>query len=214
MPLIRHEGRVALFVHIPKTGGTSVENAMTASGASVALRFGKRFDGFIRTTFQHLHAEIYSSIIPADFYDYAFATVRHPVSRLISEYFYRRRRAGERIPFDTWVHKSLDQHARSADVMDNHIRPQVDFLIDGVATFRIEDGIDKPLIAAAAQLGLTLAETDTHSNKRRKKNPVTWTNATRERVLSFYDADFDTFAYDRDQDFPDLSIQSPRLRLF
>ena len=213
MPLIRHQDKIVLFVHIPKTGGTSVEDAMMRSGAVVALKYGKRFEGFMKTTFQHLNAEIYEGAIPADFYDYAFATVRHPVPRLVSEYFYRRKRGFRAASFDRWVNDALREQTRNQYAMDNHIRPQVDFLTEGVEVFRIEDGIDKPLTKAAEVLGMTLSETDTHTNRRKRKKKVQWTAATRARMLDFYAADFERFGYDPTQEFKDVELTAPRLRL-
>lgn len=214
MPLIRYKDKVVLFVHIPKTGGTSIEDAMTQSGAVVALRYGSRFKGFMKTTFQHLNADIYSQVIPPDFYDYAFALSRHPVSRLVSEYFYRRKRGDKERPFDEWVHHALDTHARTPYGMDNHIRPQVDFLIPDVAVFRIEDGIAPALEAAAVHLGLTLAQNNPHTNHRDQHDPLVWSPATRARAMSFYAADFDRFGYDPEQDFADIKLGKPRRRFW
>jgi hypothetical protein len=211
MPLIRHRDKIVFFVHIPKTGGTSVEDAMAQAGASVALRAGTRFNGFMKTTFQHLDAQIHTQVIPPDFFDYAFATVRHPVSRLVSEYFYRRRRGFAKMPFDRWVNAVIDGYAKDPYIIDNHLRPQVDFLSDGVEAFRIEDGIDKPLTRAAEVLGITLKDANPHSNRRKKNKPVDWVPITRDRVLDFYAADFARFDYDPLQDFDSVRIGSPDL---
>jgi len=213
MPLIRHHDKIVHFVHIPKTGGTSVEDALEQAGAVVALKYGSRFKGFMKTTFQHLNADIYSQIIPPSFYDYAFALSRHPVPRLVSEYFYRRKRGFRRESFDRWVNGALDACEKNAYAMDNHIRPQVDFLSPDLAVFRLEDGIAPALQQAAAHLGLTLTDANTHTNRRKKKEPVVWSPDTRARAMLFYKADFDRFGYDPDQDFADVSVGKPRLRL-
>jgi len=206
MPLIRHNDKIVFFVHIPKTGGTSVEDALTDAGASVALRAGSRFEGFMKTTFQHLHADIYTAAIPQEFYDYGFAIVRHPVTRLISEYFYRKRRGLAKMDFDSWVNKVLDGYEKNPYILDNHLRPQVDFIADGIEVFHIEDGIDKPLAQVTDLLGLTLADMNPHSNRRKKKKGVTWTAATRDRMLAFYAADFTRFGYDPHEDIDLVQI--------
>lgn len=213
MPLIRHQGKVILFVHIPKTGGTSIEDAMKKAGAVVAFRYGSRFKGFMKTTFQHLSADVYAHVIPPDFYDYAFALSRHPVTRLVSEYFHRRKHNGETQVFDRWVNTALDAHAADCFAMDNHIRPQVDFLTPDVAVFRLEDGIAAPLETAAGHLGLTMPTLEAHTNKRKGKTAVTWSPETRARALAFYAADFDRFGYDPDQEFADVTLGKRRLRL-
>lgn len=216
MPLIRYRDKLVLFVHIPKTGGTSVEDAMKQAGATVALRYGSRFRGFMKATFQHLDAEISTSVFPPGFYDYAFGISRHPVPRLVSEFYYRRKRGDKPRSFDTWVNHVLDVHGRNPYAMDNHIRPQVDFVIPDMALFKIEDGLMPALQAAADHLGLPPIKTALHNNRTHQKAPVTWTAQTRDRVLSFYAADFARFGYDPEQSFPDMALTPPkrRFRLF
>lgn len=205
MPLIRFQEKVIFFVHIPKTGGTSVEDAMAQSGAVVALRHGTRFKGFMKTTFQHLNADIYDEIIPSDFYDYAFAVTRHPVSRLVSEYYYRIKRGDKVRPFDDWVNYTLDRYVGNPYMLDNHIRPQVDFVTPQIQTFPIEEGLATALEVAAGHLGVQLAAANFRHNQTLQKTPVTWRSQTRSQVLDFYAADFGAFGYDCNQGFPEVS---------
>lgn len=205
MPLIRHREKIIFFVHIPKAGGTSVEDAMTQAGAVVALRYGSRFNGFMKTTFQHLNNDIYRAVIPSNFYDYAFAITRHPIPRLVSEYYYRIKRGDTPKSFDHWVNKALDSHAKNPYALDNHVRPQVDFVDPDIETFRIEDGLTPALKTAAWHLGLTLPETNLQSNRTSHKIPVTWTHQTRARVCAFYAEDYAAFGYDQNAVFPEVS---------
>ena len=82
--------------------------------------------------------------------DAAFAVVRDPVARMISEYRYQCRdrltgRAGwplRRLSFSTWLALMLRVAARNPYSHDNHFRPQVAFLPEtGVTVFRLEDGL-------------------------------------------------------------------------
>ena len=96
--------------------------------------------------------------------------------------------------------------------MDNHIRPQVDFLLPDTDVFRIEDGIASALETAAGHLDLTLTETNTHTNRRDYREPVTWYPETRTRAIAFYQADFERFGYDPEQSFDDLTLAHPQKR--
>ncbi|MEO9863436.1 MAG: sulfotransferase family 2 domain-containing protein [Yoonia sp.] len=210
MPLIRYQGKVILFVHIPKTAGTSVEDAMTQAGAVVALRYGSRFKGFMKATFQHLNTEIYAAVIPPDFYDYAFTVTRHPIPRLVSEYYYRIKRGDTPQPFDTWVNNAFDQHAKNPYVMDNHIRPQTDFLHAGVERFRVEDDITSAVMIAGSHLGLDISQPAPHANQTATKTPVQWSVKTSRRAFAFYANDFDNLGYDPHENFPEISYMRPR----
>ena len=209
MPLIRYADRLIFFVHIPKTGGTSIEKALQDAGAKTALLYGSRFEGYSKTTLQHIDAHIYEKIVPANFYDYSLAIVRHPFTRLVSEYFYRRKRGFAKRTFDGWLNIAMDECPKNPYIMDNHFRPQVDFIRPGVEVFRLEDGLDIPLAAAAAQLGLTLGVRASHVNKSKTKTPVYWTAETRARAAAFYREDFDRFGYDPDRDIAELLIKTP-----
>lgn len=103
----------------------------------------------------------------------------------------------------------IDGYAKDPYIIDNHLRPQVDFLSDGVEVFRIEDGIDKPLVRAASVLGITLQDTNPHSNRRKKKTQVEWTAITRDRTLEFFADDFARFDYDPQQNFEGITIGTP-----
>lgn len=170
MPLARIAGKLLFFVHVPKTGGTSIEAYMRAKG-SVALA-GTRRHGWSRTTPQHVQREIYQDLVPPDFYDHGFVVLRDPKARLLSEFRMRveplrpklrplgwwriaRNRARgvqtyaarlgarlEFLDFDTWVERSFAEYRRDSYYKDNHIRPQHEFVDPGHRIFRFEAGLD------------------------------------------------------------------------
>lgn len=87
MPLARIEGCVLHFVHIPKTGGSSINSYLRAKG-SLALYSREPVD-CMAVSPQHLHRTPCRSIVPDAFSDAAFTVLRDPVDRMVSEYRYR-----------------------------------------------------------------------------------------------------------------------------
>lgn len=204
MTLLRHDRNVIYFAHIPKTGGSSVEFALREAGAARALHFHKRL-GFTSSTIQHMHAEVYSRLVPADFYDYGLAVIRHPLSRLVSEYKWRIQLGQAKLKFDPWVVRHLALFRSNPYVLDNHIRPQVEFLHSSIEVFRFEDGIASALEAGARALGLSGVDLGTH---RRAGDPleVSWAASTRQLALEFYHRDFVELGYDPEIEIPGLHL--------
>ncbi len=134
-----------VFVHIPKTGGTSIEHALGMRG-----RHGREdrrkligpivsedlyAEGFLSNFLQHLTVREIRRVAPADRLDgyLTFSVVRNPWDRLVSAYFRpdgdllaQARAQGvelEGLSFDEFVEASMVvQHA--------HLRPQHEYLTD------------------------------------------------------------------------------------
>jgi hypothetical protein len=211
MTLFRHNGKLAFFAHIPKTGGTSVGYAMVAAGALRSLHYPGNL-GYGACTAQHMHAEIYGNLIPTEFCDYGFTVVRHPTFRIFSEFRYLRDRYGLTLKFDEWVRLNLERYQLNSYVLDNHIRPQVEFMIPTLEVFRNEDGLEKPIAKAAEVLGLAGVNT---SNRELVASEISveLRSETFEQLLDFYRPDFEAFDYSRDQVPTGIRIRSRR-RLF
>src|SRR5699024_2577087 len=109
MPLYRHRENVIFFVHIPKTGGTSIEAALRRAGAAEALRFkGKR--DFSKATLQHMNYSVYKEAVGSNFYDWSFTVVRNPYHRFVSEYKMKVLDAGGTDDLEDWVQQNIDRY--------------------------------------------------------------------------------------------------------
>ncbi len=193
MPLYRHGANIVFFVHIPKTGGSTIEAALRSAGAAEALKFSKKRP-FSKSTLQHMHAAVYQDAVSRRFYDWSFAVVRNPFSRMASEYKMKVLDAGGRDSFEDFVFANFQRFEQYKYTRDNHIRPQREFLAKGVELFRFEDGLEAPIKAAADRLGLPMPEIP-HAKKGSAGKVVT-TERALELVASFYERDFRRLGYD------------------
>lgn len=203
MPILtRGETRI-LFIHIPKTGGTYVEDLFRANGFQVHFWQPKRVLPVQSISLQHLHAAPLAMMMDLSAFDYIFTTVRHPFRRLLSEY--KMREPEGRIGFGDWASGALSDVAEDPATLDNHMRPQTDFLLPGGRVYRQEDGFDAAFTEKlASEAGVEL---DIKTVQRRRDNAAWHANTAntlhlgpteRSRFLAYYAPDFERFGYDRD----------------
>jgi hypothetical protein len=142
MPLFRIDGQNVLFIHVPKTGGTSIGHAL--GPYNVGLIYPHAPKQFSPVSPQHYHAEFLNLLFREGAFDLVFMLVRHPIERLKSEFRFRKHLMGEvqqDADFNSWIEQLLDHYKYDTTVSDNHIRPQVEFECLGARVFRIEDGM-------------------------------------------------------------------------
>ncbi len=145
MPLARLADKLVFFAHIPKTGGSSVEDWLGQAGA-LGLRHKSALEG-MGCTPQHLHAALFEPLFKGAFVDARFAVLRDPVERLVSEYRYRRgqveRKGKRQMPeFDAWAARAFRLYGENPYFLDNHIRPQAEFVSKDMTLFRFENGLE------------------------------------------------------------------------
>lgn len=203
MPLARINGRILHFVHIPKTGGSSVNSYLRARSA-LALYSRWPVD-WMRVSPQHLHRRVERTLLPDGFSDAQFTILRDPVSRLVSEYRYRAARLAERGEaaggavewhdggrfdggFDAWAGRVLDDWKGDPWLYDNHIRPQTEFWHAGLKTFLFEDGLTPVFAWIDKVAGLPASAEVPHENPGAPV-PVEMSEATLTRIRRFYRAD-------------------------
>jgi hypothetical protein len=209
MPLAFIGSRRLLYLHVPKTGGTSVERTISQMGQMTHKNFFVP-DGFPCTA-QHWHGAVWEKLIPeASFFDAVFMTVRHPLRRFESEYRYRL--ASEIVSlkkdpkdirvrldgFSRWGDKVLDAYGEDPFAFDNHFRPQYEFEAFSPRVFRIEDGVDSISSFLARQLSLSTVPVI----GKHKVSPyfvkTLWSRTLFDRVLALYAEDFKRYGYSED----------------
>ena len=203
MPAYRISNKNVLFIHIPKTGGTTIEAFLSSHGPMSLHGRGEkilrpyrssRLSGHIPV--QHFDASLLEVMFDRSFFDYAFLVVREPVERLKSEYRFARElgRVEARLPFGAWTALELGRAKLSPHWRSNHYLPQSEFLCLGAEVLRFESGM--PSILAAVSERLALPPSGSIPHKRRSDElDIMVSDATRARIRSFYASDYRAFGY-------------------
>ncbi|MEI9932241.1 MAG: sulfotransferase family 2 domain-containing protein [Rhizomicrobium sp.] len=202
MPFIRVHDCNILFVHIPRTGGTTVEHWMRGLGDLKLFSYST--PRFSKITPQHLRYADICELLGDGYFDYSFAIVRNPFDRLASEYRLHALQAQKNgiwkgAPrFSTWLENKLDSYSKNSWAEDNHIRPQWEFLSKAVKVFKYEDGVLTALaevarqigVPAPAEIGHELATSDVDAKAIFDIPDV-------ERAVAFYARDFEHLGYSK-----------------
>jgi hypothetical protein len=203
MPVYRINNKIVLFIHVPKTGGTTVETFLSSHSSTSLHNAGVKLLRPVANArltrslpLQHFHAELLEGIFAPDFFDYAFIIVRDPMERMKSEYRHSRelKRLETRLPFDQWLTLILGLASMVPNLRHNHYRPQADFLCFKAEIFRFEDGMENIVGRLAARLGLPRPDAIPHK-RRTEKIPIRISAASRARVRRIFASDYETFEY-------------------
>ena len=203
MPVYRINNKNVLFIHVPKTGGTTVESFLEMHGKTSLHNQGvkllKPLSNSVLTRslpLQHFHAELLEAMFAPDFFDYTFMIVRDPLERLKSEYRHSRAlgRLDTRLNFEYWVRLMLGLTTCAPNLRNNHFRPQSQFKCFNAEVFKLEDGMEYILASVCTHLGIPTPEKIPHE---RKMANITFevTSAAKARVRAVYDSDYRAFAY-------------------
>ncbi len=173
MPFFRHNSRLIYFFHVPKCGGTSIEDGLSRAG--IALSFMDRAwwrlgsDKWNNSSPQHILYKDIARVLDLRMFDVHFTCVRDPVARFLSAYHHNREYG--LIPRSVSVARFLSRMERREDFFsyrfDNHFVPACDLVPVGCKVFHLESGLDEIghwLREVTADDGLHL--TFAHHNRR------------------------------------------------
>ncbi|KZY44012.1 hypothetical protein A3731_10715 [Roseovarius sp. HI0049] len=189
--------KLVFYAHVPKTGGTYVEDLFVANG------YTKRFwtsspkrDG-LKVSYQHFERQRYETCLQFKSIDYAFITVRHPIDRLLSEY----RNSGKDQDVARWVVKVRNALTRDPCFLDNHFQPQIAFYRPPMQIFRQEARFNEQWareLSADHELGFETFTTKAKRDTRAKERTLSYAEACAvvQFCLEYYRRDFEVFGYD------------------
>jgi hypothetical protein len=197
MPLYQINGRNLLFIHVPKTGGNSVEEYLKELSGGQAL-FYPEIQHILPCNPQHMQAAPLELLFGNEFFDHSFIVVRNPYRRFISEFHWRVTRWNSDQSLESWGNATLDGYERNPYWSDNHLRPQAEFPMKETVVHKLEDGLDKAVHAALRAVGLDVEVPSLPHTHKTKTGKVTASQALVDRLRQTYAADFETFGYDPD----------------
>lgn len=148
MPVFSKGEKAILFVHVPKAGGSAIENLFAAEGWETTYREGRTgkysHNWYRHCSPQHMHAAPLRETLRLDRFTAIFMVVREPLARFRSEFVMRKPRemATDVQSVDEWANRALRLYRANPYAFDNHLRPQSEFLLPGSHVYRLEDGLD------------------------------------------------------------------------
>jgi len=205
MPFIQVGTKKILFVHIPRTGGTTTEHWLRGFAPLRLFTFG--VPSCLKCTPQHLTWSDIEALFGEGYFDYGFAIVRNPYRRLESEYKLRHALAKQGFfkgieTFPAWVETTLAQARGNPWILDNHIRPQWQFASRHMRIFKFEDGLETIWATVRDEAGLSVHTPAPPSQLGTEAfdGVIDWDIREINLVREFYRQDFETFGYDPDAD--------------
>jgi hypothetical protein len=206
MPVFTKGGRNVLFIHIPKTGGSSIETHFVDAGWTMSYHDGRMRKGkpnyLRRCTPQHMHGALLSQTFRLGRFDAVFAVVRDPVARFRSEYVMRHKTdlSTDAAQVERWAERAFARFAKDPFVHDNHIRPQAQFLVEKARVYRLEDGLDAALadLNERYDLGVPTEVARVRTSEKTRgisSKDVELSPTLESRLESFYAEDFRRFGY-------------------
>jgi len=190
-----------IFIHIPKTAGTSVEQFIRENGKNPILYHGVR-DG---RSMHHFTAFDIKKELPIVFQNYyKFSIIRNPYTRLLSEYYWTPipgigfKSGQSKGDFITYVSQVVNKKLYFDNIYNDHFIPQYLFIHNGKKLlvdeiFRYED-----LQWTIEYLKKKLNIQNPFPNLNKSNNSFIksdWNERQKERIYKIYKNDFILFNY-------------------
>lgn len=204
MPLFEsRNGSFVLFIHIPKSAGTYLVKCISDR----YLLFSPT-KGHLPCSPQHFHKELLVQLGANSISSKSFTVVRSPLQRLISEYRYRVQSNAlfrRFLPFDVFARVVIGCYKTNCYILDNHIRPQNEFLLDDTTVFKFEDGMEQVVDWLLNDADVRCKPFDDIVNSSEKRK-VMLSKYSYTLVRNFYQRDYDRFCYDSEEPNEYLNI--------
>nr|WP_284040860.1 sulfotransferase family 2 domain-containing protein [Phaeovulum sp. NW3] len=192
--------RSAIFIHIPKTAGSSVERALKphrdlreilvrrTNKTFQSLRLSFRLNGIDTQT--HASARDYSALLGDGFYDYfSFAFVRNPFDWAVSHYHFSLKRGKTNLSFRDYL-ENMTANSQADYITDNDGNVMISF----VGRFeRLNEDFSTVSEKIGLRLNLPHLNSTTHEGFASHYDPI-----TREIVVDRYRRDFEVLGYSTD----------------
>lgn len=204
--------RCVLFVAVPKTGNTAIHHRFLNDGWFSF--YDKRMNPLLgkqKCPAQHFHANILKTLFDINKFHDVFMVVRNPYYRIISDYLWLTRRCDEqtRPSFDRWLNKIFNMYAQNPYIADNHIRPQIEYVLPNSRIFKYENGLSHVVHNVYSKIGIRVKSEGTipyvntsRENTGLKVDDIQPSDESIQAIQQFYNKDFIHFGYN--YEFPAL----------
>jgi len=117
------------YVHIPKTGGSLIENLF------ISYKLARKFENWksfgIKTMYPSPWHMLPSKFKQLDFSKLnVFVSIRDPIQKILSEFVWQQNRNIKYMEINKWIFESLKAHTKKNNLQDNHFEPQIKFITD------------------------------------------------------------------------------------
>jgi len=89
----------------------------------------------------------------------------------------------------------LNKYKNNPFILDNHLRPQYEFIDENVEIFKFEDGIENILKHLGKKFNIRVPEKIDVKNRSKRDREVNFSLEALEKVNKFYHQDFLLFKY-------------------
>lgn len=196
--------RKIIFIHIPKTGGTTIENYMKTIDKPI---FYGGYGKLKNIIFQHLNYKNYIKFFGKEEYNkfIKFSIVRNPYDRLISEYYWSKLNIGFKSnkTFDYFLNQVEDivtNRKYNLTIHHNHFIPQYEFICDSNNNivvdklFKFEE-FNEILKFLNEKKYNTKKEKNLNVSKNKEK--IILNNNQKKKIYELYKKDFEIFKYEK-----------------
>ena len=196
MPVFQKDNKKVLFIHVPKTAGSSVNKLFVNNGYEMSYyseSSRELHNGLCGP--QHMDALLLEDEF-RDFsqFDYIFSIFRDPVDRHLSEFTWapwglmgRNIYTPER--FEEWCPRIFKAYQQTPYRMDNHIRPQHEFYVEGCDVYDY-DNIDTLTDKLCDKIGLDNKEMPYERSSRYEAEDYVIYEDTYDCITDFYKGDY------------------------
>ena len=200
MPIFNINGKKVLFIHIPKTGGSSVNVWLSSLGETSF--YETSVPSFMKCSPQHMSFEDIKLLQPNIEFDFIFSIVRDPYTRIESEYAFRTdtqfKKFKRRPSFSNWLNNSVKAYNKNSYHFDNHMRPQNYFLGNFLNTYKLETGLENIIEIVSKELSIDMPKEipKFNTSNRAQLNPK-WSYENYDLFHKLYSSDFEILKYER-----------------
>lgn len=162
MPIIRANGLLVYFAHVPKCGGSTVEHNLVRLGYQPSFLdqdfYNEGRENWSNSSPQHIPTAYLKRYFKPDFFDYSFSVLRDPVERFVSAFNFKRGSIGWLVGFERFLRSLEKTVARTGafpnNLHDNHFLPAVNLVPEDAEVFYLSDGLLNIFRALEARIGL------------------------------------------------------------